>query len=163
MNTTHYKVIFDITQTEFQQWSGLYVGIAGIILAAGFLLFQSRLRWKFSNKVFAMFFPCYLAAFSVFGFYHSHQNYLQIRSAMQQSQCEVTEGIVTQFHQRREHRNSIGETFVVDGKQFSYRPGSAQNGFRQIGIIHNGMQVRIYHYDKTDPVDKDIARLEIAE
>ena len=33
----------------------------------------------------------------------------------------------------------------------------------QIGIIHDGMLVRIYHFDKTDPFDKDIARLEIAQ
>ena len=94
----NYKVIFDITHAEFQQWLGLYIGIAGIILAVGFLLYQSRLRWKFSNKVFAMVFPCYLSAFSLLGFFHSYRNYLDIKSALQQSQCEVTEGIVSQFH-----------------------------------------------------------------
>jgi len=83
---------------------------------------------------------------------------------MQQSQCEVTEGIVSQFHiEYVGKHNRVGEIFVVDGKQFRYADGSAQNGFHQVGIIHDGMQVRIYHYDKTDPTDKDIARLEIAQ
>ena len=163
--TMHYNVIFDITQTEFQQWFGLACGIFGIILTASFLLYQSRIRWKFTRKAMATFMLCYFSLFSLLAFFHSYQNYLHINSAMQQSQCEVTEGVVTQFHHPPNlSRGSQGicEAFVVSGVQFSYRTGSAQNGFHQAGIIHDGMQVRIYHYDKIDSVDKDIARLEVA-
>jgi hypothetical protein len=162
----HYNVIFDITQTEFQHWFGLVCGVVGIILTAGFLLYQSRIRWTFASKAMATFILCFFSLFSLLPFFHSYHNYLHIKTAMQQSQCEVTEGVVTQFHHPpNTSRNSQGicEAFVVSGIEFRYRDKSAQNGFHQIGIIHDGLQVRIYHYDKIDPVDRDIARLEIAQ
>ena len=71
----NYKVIFDITHAEFQQWLGLYIGIAGIILAVGFTLlyteaafvgsFPTRyLRW-FSHVILARS-PC-LGSFTATG------------------------------------------------------------------------------------------------
>jgi len=164
--TMHYNVIFDITQTEFQQWFGLDCGVLGIILTASFLLYQSRIRWTFASKAMTTFILCFFSLFSLLAFFHSYQNYLHIKLAMQQSQCEVTEGVVTQFHHppnMSSDEQSICEAFVVSGVEFRYRDRSAQNGFHQTGIIHDGLQVRIYHYDKIDPVDRDIARLEIEQ
>jgi hypothetical protein len=141
-------------------------GIAGIILTTGFLLCQSRIRWKFSSKAMATFILCFCSLFSLLAFFHSYENYLQIKTTLQQSRCKVTEGIVTQFHHptnTSHNLKSILEAFVVSGVEFRYRDKSAQNGFHQTGIICDGMQVRIYYYDKIDSVDNDITRLEIAQ
>ena len=59
--TMHYNVIFDITQTEFQQWFGLVCGVVGIISTAGFLLYQSRIRWTFASKAMATFILCFFS------------------------------------------------------------------------------------------------------
>jgi hypothetical protein len=90
------------------------------------------------------------------------QDYLNLLSAMRHSQCEVIEGTVTQFWRPtssgKGHRS--GEAFFVNGKQFKYFDNSLQNGFHQLGIIREGMQVRIYYLG--NGIDNDIARLEIA-
>ena len=96
--------------------------------------------------------------------YHKYSHYLEIKTALQKSQCAIAEGTVAQFQNQVPSKGTgIGETFVVNGTQFRYREGSAQSGFHQTGIIRNGMHVRIYYLTKNDPIDKDIVRLEIAE
>jgi hypothetical protein len=83
---------------------------------------------------------------------------------MRDSKCVITEGVVTNLHALQSNRqNKPGEVFVVNGVEFRYRDRSAQNGFNQVGLIKNGMQVRIYHFDEDDSIDKDITRLEIAQ
>jgi hypothetical protein len=82
---------------------------------------------------------------------------------MRDSKCIITEGIVNHFYTLEADKHRPGESFIVNGVEFRYSNGSAQNGFHQIGIITNGMQVRIYHFDGIDSVDKDITRLEIVQ
>jgi len=164
----HYNLIFDITQTKFHLWSDLVTGFIFIAFALGIFWFHQRnvkhVGWRpFVYLVFLALFLCVLSLFPFFMFFQSYRNYMKIQAALQQSHCEVTEGIVTQFSHLMELKGrGVGETFVVDGKQFSYRDGSAQNGFHQTGIIHDGLQVRIFYYDWHDNHNKDIARLEIA-
>lgn len=163
-----YNVVFDITQTKFHHWSDLVGGFIFVVVAAGFFWLQRRSArrtgWRsFGYSVFITLFLLVWSLLPFFMFFHSYRNYLNIKMAMKQSQCKIAEGVVTQFHHLPALKGGgVGEAFVVSGIQFSYRDGSAQNGFHQIGIIHDGLQVRIYHYDQGDPYDKDIARLEIA-
>ncbi len=82
---------------------------------------------------------------------------------MRDSKCIITEGVVTNLQTHRNDHNKPGESIVVNDVGFRYRKDSAQNGFNQVGFIKNGMQVRIYHFDKIDSIDKDITRLEIAQ
>jgi len=161
-----YKVVFDITQTGFHQWSDLVTCFIFIPFAIGMFWFHQRgvkhVGWRpFVYLVFLALFLCVWSFFPLFMFVGTYRNYSNIKSAMQQSQCEIAEGIVTQFHHSAASKDV--EAFFVNGIQFRYGGSSRQNGFHQIGIIHDGLQVRIYHYDKDDSIDKDIARLEVAQ
>jgi hypothetical protein len=167
--STHYNVVFDITQTKFHQWSDLVAGFIFIAFALGIFWFHQRgvkrTGLRFVYLVFLALFLCVWSLMPFFMFFHSYRNYLNIKMAMEQSQCEIVEGTVTQFGHLIQWKKStgIGEMFTVNGQQFSYRGGSAQNGFHQTGIIHDGLQVRIFYYDWHDNHNKDIARLEIAQ
>jgi hypothetical protein len=165
----HYNVVFDITQAEFHHWSDLAGGFVFIICAIGMFWFHWRrirhVGWlHFSYFIFIGLFLILWSLFPFYMFFDGYRNYLDIKTAMQRSQCQIAEGVVTQFgHLPQWKGRGVGEKFAVNGKQFGYRDGSAQNGFHQIGIVRNGMQVRIYYYDKDDHINNDIARLEIAQ
>ena len=138
------------------------------IFYVGFIViawFKNGPGWRFwvTTVVGAMVAFLFGATF-FFGTFYRHRHYIAIQMQLRKSQCEVVEGTVTQFQHISPDRGlGPGETFVVNGVKFRYRQGSAQSGFHQVGVIQNGMQVRICYDSKSDPVDKDIARLEIAE
>ncbi len=167
--TIHYNVVFDIMQTKFHQWSGLATGFVFIALAVGMFWYHQRkikhVGWRpFIYLVFLALFLCVWSLFPFFMFFDSYRNYLDIKMALQQSRCEVAEGLVAHLHPLYSIKGGgAGETFSVNGTEFSYRDGSAQNGFHHTGIIHDGLQVRIFYYDWHDNHNKDIARLEIAQ
>ena len=166
---TQYQVVFDLAQTGFQHWFALAGGF--IFIAAAVVMFwlarrgaRTAGRWA---KLQLVPMTIFLAVWSVLPFVwfaDKYRNYLHIRTALEQSHCDVVAGQVTQFGHLPEWRKSpgVGEEFAVNGIQFSYREGSAQNGFHQAGIIHDGQQVRISYYDWHDGHNRDIARLEIA-
>ena len=166
--TMHYNVIFDLSQTKFHQWSGLVTGFVFIALAIGMFWYHqrrmSRVGWRpFVCLVFLALFLCVWSLLPFFMFVNHYRNYLDIKAALQQSRCDVAEGVVAHLHPLYSiESGGAGETFSVDGREFSYREGSTQNGFHQVGIIRDGLQVRIYYYDWHDNHNKDITRLEIA-
>jgi hypothetical protein len=162
----HYNVIFDVTQTGFRHWIGLAVSAMFFTLVMGFMWYKRRAAngsQKFTSLSLLLLF---CSGFIVSLLLYSYQNYLALQSAMRESKCEVTEGIVSDFQKftttsvsgrKGKPRSSSGESFVVDGKPFKYTEHSVWNGFDELGIIHNGLQVRIYFFRN------DIARLEIAQ
>jgi len=164
----HYNVIFDIAQTKYQHWSDLVGGFVFVAFAIGFFWLHWRkakhIGWRsFSYSVFIALFLLVWSLFPFFMFFHRYQNYLDIKETLQQSRCDVADGVVSDLHPLYSIKSGgAGETFSVGGRVFSYREGSAQNGFHQVGIIRDGLQVRIYYYDWHDNHNKDIARLEIA-
>jgi hypothetical protein len=167
MSEIHYNIIFDVTQAGYRQWQELYLAIIFGAIPIIIISFKgiAWLRHSIYAIKFLLFACVFICLMGAFGFQHSYSNYLRLQSAMRDSKCIITEGVVTQFHKTFAGRNSNrpAETFVVNNVEFRYADGSAQNGFHQIGIITNGMQVRIYHFDGIDSVDKDITRLEIAQ
>ena len=167
--TMHYNVIFDITQTKFQHWSDLAGGFIFITFAVGMFWFHwwrsKHTGWlQFSRFVFLGLFLMVWSLLPFWGFFDSYRNYQAIKTALQQTRCEVAEGVVADLHPLYSIKSGgAGETFSVSGREFSYREGSSQNGFHKVGIIHDGLQVRIFYYDWHDNHNKDIARLEIAQ
>lgn len=153
----HYNVIFDVTQAGFHHWKELGYTVIIATLAIGFLWYKRNAGWRsLANPI--VLFMCLFSLFRGFMFFYCYWDYLSLKSAMRQSKCEVIEGIVAQFQLLPRMRgDSPGESFVVNGKQFRYRENSIQNGFHQIGVIRDGLQVRIYYFDT------GIARLEIAQ
>lgn len=164
----HYHIIFDITQTQFPR-SQFFAPVLMSVFWVGLILviwLKRRPGVEYlAATVLATIFAASVGALFLFGVISSHRHYIALKTALQKSQCDVVEGIVTQFQRipPSHHDSGPAERFSVNGVQFRYREGSAQNGFHQIGIIQNGMRVRIYYFSKSDPIDKDITRLEIAE
>ena len=162
----HYSIIFDVTQTGFRQWSALVVAMVFGCSPIAIIFYKRWAWWRALDKriKFVFFLSGWICLIGSWGFFTSYPNYRHLQTAMKHSECAVTEGIVTELKNTTRSRSSgVAETFVVNGLRFSYRDGSAQNGFNQIGIIRNGIQVRIFYYIGDNPVSKDIARLEIAQ
>jgi len=166
--TMQYTVIFDIAQTKFQHWSDSWICFVIVAFAIGFWLQRRKANSGWLSFSYTIFMTLFLLGCSLLPFlwiFHSYQNYQDIKAALQQSRCDVAEGVVANFRHSPAMGKSKGycEVFSVNGKQFYYKDGnSLQNGFHQTGIIRGGMHVRIYYYDWHDTVNKDIARLEIA-
>ncbi|HEY5233021.1 MAG TPA: hypothetical protein VIK35_05770 [Verrucomicrobiae bacterium] len=161
-----YKIIFDVTQIGFRHWIGLAVSVMFFILIMGFMWYKRRASNGSQRFTSLSLLLLFCSGFIVALLLYSYQNYLSLESAMRQSKCEVTEGIVSDFQRftvtsvrvgKTIPRSSSGESFVVNGRPFKYREHSVWNGFDELGIIHNGLQVRIYYFQN------DIARLEIAQ
>ncbi len=162
----HYNVVFDVTQTGYRQWSALVLAIIFAAIPIIVISYKGFVWWRSSFKriKFLLFISAFGCLMGTSDFYHHYSNYLRLQSAMRDSKCVISEGVVTQFHKLPEsHQNKPGEAFVVNGLEFRYRDGSAQNGFNRVGFIRSGMQIRIYHFDKDDSIDKDITRLEVAQ
>jgi hypothetical protein len=162
----HYHVIFDVTQTGFRQWQSLATALVSATVPI-LIVWYKGLTWVrslTSRGLFLLFSPLWICLIGSLGFFTNYPNYRHLQSAMRNSECEVTEGMVTGFHKRHAFKgNNVVESFMVNGRQFSFGTQSSQNGFQQGGIIHDGLQVRIFYYDKDSPNSKDITRLEIAQ
>lgn len=166
----HYRLIFDVTQTSYQQWDELVGGV--VFVVGGVTLFRyrnpltSKIRWRGPGPVvpFAVMLVVFGLVF-IFSFSQRYGNYTQLKNALQQSQCKVVEGTVTGFGHLPQwnHARGLGERFWVNELQFSYREGSTQNGFHKAGVVTNGMHVRIHYCGKKGSLGKDIARLEAVE
>ena len=163
----HYNVTFDISQTKFHY--GSYLASGGLLIAVSIGMFwfhQRGAKRTGLRRVYLVFTALFFSVLSVSPFlmlFDHYRNYLAIKTALQQSRCEVAEGTVANLRPLYSiNGGGAGETFSVGGNEFSYREGSTQNGFHQVGIIRDGLLVRIYYYDWHDHHNKDIARLETA-
>ena len=168
----HYHVIYDITQTQFpQSMSELLMPFFMIILGAGIITLvwiKKRMdvrRNSLPGRVCITILMTAICLMYPVKNFIDYQRYMDLKAKLRASQCDVAEGRVTDLHPLISYKNSDspGEIFAVNGTSFRYRDGSTQIGFHQTGIIHEGMQVRISYSAKYSPVDKDIARLEVAE
>ena len=152
----HYNVIFDVTQTGFHHWQ-IFVIFAVTFIALTISCFWYKNGWRY--------FLCASSLFMLLMNFFVIRDYLNLLLAMRHSQCEVIEGVVTQFgtptNGTGKGPQRHGESFFVDGKKFRYFERGLENGFHQLGIIREGMQVRIYYLG--NGIDNDIARLEIAQ
>jgi hypothetical protein len=146
----HYKVIFDLTQNGFHHWEIVVAAVLFIALTIGLFWHKNGGRYMAGA----------LSLFLVLMNFFVLRDYFNLLSAMRHSQCDVVEGTITQFGRPTTSTGKSpqrsGESFVVNGKQFRYFERGLQNGFHQLGIIREGMQVHIYYFNN------DIARLEIA-
>jgi hypothetical protein len=164
----HYHVIFDITQTEFPR-ALLFAPVIMGFLCLGFIVIAWRVKGIYPFSFMNAIVPTIGAALVwsiTYVMIHSHyHHYQEIKTALQKSQCEVAEGIVTGFHRDHWGKGAVpGVAFMVGETEFRVSKWSAPVGFHQTGIIRDEMRVRIYYYAVNDPyVDKDITRLEIAE
>jgi len=163
-----YQVIFDITQTPFSHWSPLVFALFAATVCIGFHLRSYRRGKRSGSRIFweCIGVTAFLTIVPMLLFVFTWRDYLSLRSALRDSQCKIVEGAVANLRRGgfwgEGGEKGFGEIFVVDGVEFRCRSeGGMQNGFRQAGVIRQGMKVRIHYCDRGD-FSKDIARLEIA-
>lgn len=154
-----YRVVFDVTQTEFSHWPYLANALllAASAVGAAWYNRSSGGRLGPRGKQFILML-CLFSIFAAVGFALNYQDYLELQSALRHSQCRIAEGVVTNFHYTTS-RHSAYDVFFVNGNRFEYSGRSGQNGFHQRGIIRDGLPVRIFFAGQPP----NIARLEIAQ
>ena len=152
-----YTVIFDITQSGYRQWPFAAAGL--IVATGGGLLFFSQ---RFSPRppgIFPFLFIGFAMVWTLTTFVGTFRDYSDLISDFRDGRCEVTEGVVSDFHPMPYSGHEM-EWFVVDGKRFEYSDFIVSPGFNNTashgGPILQGVYVRVHH------CGIDIARLEIA-
>ena len=160
ISTMHYNTIFDVTRNGFDQWANLPVGLIVIGVFVGFVYYLQRSGRLSSYKFYVLF--CFaIVSMLVFRPIDSFLKYRSLCTALRSSRCAVIEGVVSHLHPLYWiRRGDPGEAFSVKGIKFTYREASAQVGFHQVGIIRDGMHVRIHYVNTNNP---QIALLESAK
>ena len=156
----HYQVVYDITQVAYPNWQAFVILAGCCIYPLAMLPFRRQLRgrpfWPLLR--FSMIGCALFGLIALISLCTRYPEFLRLQAALRQSQCEITEGVVTQFHPLSHwSRLGDGESIVVNGHAFSYREGSAQLGFNHAGLLHDGQTVRLCF------LGGDILRLEIAQ
>ena len=152
-----YNVVFDVSQSGFRNWPFAAFGLIFVAIGTGLVVFRRRLparTYRFFPFVFLGF-----AVSTLVAFVGTLWAYSDLASAFRDGRCEVTEGVVLDFHPMPYSGHEM-EWFVVGGKRFEYSDYVVSAGFNNTashgGPIHKGVQVRVHHRGN------DIARLEVA-
>ena len=154
-----YNVVFDVSQSGFRQWPFAAVGLIFVAIGAGLVFFRRRLFPRALGFFFSFVFLGFAIFWTTSSFVSTSQDYERLASAFREGRCEVTEGVVSDFHPMP-HSGHEMEWFVVGGKRFQYSDFILSAGFNNTashgGPIHKDLQVRVHH------LGNDIARLEVA-
>ena len=154
-----YTPVFDVTQSGFRQWwdvvFGLLFTVFGVVIFRRFRVNTSTFR-----RVIVFIFPVFAALFTITTLAVTLNDYCNLASALRNGQCEIVEGIVTEFDPMP-YEGHKDESFVVNGHRFRYSDYQGTAGFNQSqshgGPIHEGLAVRIHSKGN------EIAKLEIAK
>jgi hypothetical protein len=113
-----------------------------------------------SRRVFSWVFFLFAVAWTFFTFAGTYSGYSSATNALDTGKYSVVEGPVTQFVPMP-YTGHSEESFVVDGKRFSYSDFIVTSGFHNAashgGPIRAGLYVRVSY------IGNVILRLEIAE
>ena len=171
-----YETIFDIAEKGYAQWWSLGIA-ASLTIVSGALFFgQDSIRrfpyfWlpkraaEFLNGM-GFVFCCFGLIFTVVSTFY---DYISARIALDRGHYSVVEGSITDFKPLpsiREGEQGVtgNESFVVQGKIFSYSDYDTRAGFnktkRQGNQLDNGLKVRITYLNNKN--DNEILRLEVA-
>jgi hypothetical protein len=154
---TAYRVVFDVTQDPNANLTRTIWWIALSLMALGILLLAFRRRLPQPPIII----PALLAFLGLIGtIVLTVRRHSDLAEALRSGRCQVTEGIVTEFHPMPAGGHAF-ESFSVSGKHFQYSDWIITPGLHQSstygGPIREGMRVRIHH------LDNDIAKVESAE
>lgn len=153
-----YNLVFDVSQTGFRQWPFAAFGLIFVAIGTAMVFFRRRLPPR-TPGFFAFVFLGFAIFWTVSAFVSTSRDYSRLASAFREGRCEVTEGVVSDFHPMP-HSGHEMEWFVVGGKRFQYSDYIVSAGFNNTashgGPIRKDLQVRVHH------LGNDIARLEIA-
>lgn len=111
-----YNVVFDISQSGYRQWPFAAFGLIFVAIGAGLMFFRRHLPARMP-KFFPFVFAGFAVIWTLIAFVGTSRDYSSLASALREGRCEVTEGVVTDFHPMPYSGHEM-EWFVVDGKQF---------------------------------------------
>ena len=160
-----YQVAYDIQQAAYPGWWIFGAGLVFIAAGTAILFLRDNPTYKsiFNTTgiqrtlmpVFAICFGLLWVALGTLNYSH----FANLRNAARNGEAEVVEGEVKEFVPMP-YQGHADETFVVDGRHFSYSDYDETKGFNQTrshgGPMREGLHVRITH------VDGSIVKLEIA-
>jgi len=153
-----YNVVFDVSQSGFRQWPFAAFGLIFVAIGTALVVFRRRLPAR-THRFFPFVFLGFAVVWTLFAFVGTLRDYSDLASAFRKGRCEVTEGVVSDFHPMPYSGHQM-EWFVVGGKHFEYSDYVVSAGFNNTashgGPIQKGVRVRIHH------CGNDIARLEVA-
>ncbi len=158
-----YKVVFDVVQVGFKDWSFSAFGLIFIVIGVGMLIY----RWKnpakdstFWTRISPYAFTAFAFFWTATSFWATYSGYRHLRDALLNGKYTVVEGTVTDFVPMPYTGHAM-EKFNVNGYHYEYSDFVVVAGFNNTqshgGPIRQGLKVRIAD------VGGKIARLEIAE
>ena len=160
---TTYKVVFDIADAGYRQWSFAAFALPFVALGILLLALQSRLapRWpRFPRRGVLWLWLGFSLFWTVIAFGTTFGEYVRLTSAVRSRQVQWVEGPVEDFVPMPYEGHAM-ESFSVHGKRFEYSDYFVTSGFNKTashgGPITAGRLVRVGY------VGDAIVRLEVAE
>jgi hypothetical protein len=153
-----YETVFDVTQGGYSTWTFAAPGLLFVAIGIGLVFFRRHLSTR-TPRFFPFAFLGFAVVWTLIAFVATAGGYSKLASALRDGRCEVTEGIVSDFHPMPYGGHEM-EWFTVGDKRFEYSDFVVTAGFNNTasygGPMRKGIMVRIHHRGN------DIARLEIA-
>jgi hypothetical protein len=159
-----YRTVFDVSQNGYAAWWFPAFGLIFVFLAAGAVMGLPGLRWGQRGRVKDWFSLGFTVFWTLAVLGATFADYRDAVSKLREGKYAVVEGPVSDFAALPKGGwwlDQKAETFVVDGRRFTYSGAVVTAGFHQMasqgGPIHEGLQVRIAYSGS------EILRLEIAQ
>jgi hypothetical protein len=151
-----YRIVFDITQAGLKNWPGPAFGL--LFVAFGIVLVRHLSRapgwWaahRFALGAFGFLFIGFALLCTAAEVFFSHAEYERFRTAFENGEFSVVEGVVTEF--RPETLGNKLERFCVQNKCFQYSESLVTAGFNDSnlwgGPIRMGLPVRVSYVGHT--------------
>ncbi len=167
-----YKIIFDLTQSGYRNWTAAKTGIWFIILGLCLLMFRKQL-YKFSrpmwsgeklplsvHTLFYSVFTLFAVLWTVVVIVGTFSDYQELQNAIKAGNYSIIEGVVTDF-EPMPYEGHKDEKFCIEKTCFRYSDYILTNAFNNTsshgGPIKSRLYVRVMH------VENKIVRLEIKE
>lgn len=157
-----YHTVFDIGHPGFRHWPEIAIGLLFVVVGIYMHRRYSRLpsfwsRHPVALHLFTTVFVGFAVLWTVVSLWFSHLQYERLRTAFDEGDFKVVEGVVTYFSPETAVRKR--EIFCVGDQCFRYSQGIVTEGFNHStlmgGPMKLGLHVRVSYIDNT------IVKLEI--
>ena len=157
-----YTTVFDVARDGFVEWKFPAVGLIGVAVGAGMLVYywrQPKVRGTGLKRVFALFYLTFAILWTVASFTSLYSEYAHLRDALVTGRYTVVEGVVTNFKPAPAEGHA-DEEFDVARHHYSFSDYVVIAAYHRSrshgGAFREGLRVRIAD------VEGQIARLEVA-
>lgn len=152
MNTSDYRIVFDVTNVGFKSWGfsafGLIFVAIGVALPTIMKVQIFGQQPAFKIKWFPRLFLGFAVIWTVATFSFTYFDYLRAIRAMRSNQAETVVGRVNRFKPMPFSGHAM-ESFAVNGVEFYYSDYAVTAGFNNTashgGPIREGLPVKIWY------------------